>query len=247
MEKYNRNYPFQTFPVPKELPKSTSTQPKQGGKLLACFAGGIGLLSVMAIPAWIDFSSPRIISILADDISSSAKNPAYEKLRHEHCLSLKEQYKAGDEVVRYYFADRPEINRELTINNQLDALSMCQETTPKDLEIGKRDGTSLILLLEQIQTKVKSLRTQGDKKPVVVTITIQDTEPGNDQPKVDFSRIQKLTNAIAQDRGVVVIVGPKGKLQNDLETFLKGDRVRVFPLQSIQAAVDWGMKTGRSL
>lgn len=252
MERFNREFhPSKHSFTPGEPPKQNSAKPNSAWQKILTYSGlALGATSLMVIPVWMDFQTQKIISISADDISDSAQITAYKTLRHDHCKNRAEHYKSGDELIHYFFADQPEINRELIIHNEIDTLSLCQETTPKlkDVDIGKHPGTSLILLLEQIQTKIQTLRAQGNNKPVVITITLQATEPGEDQPQVDFNRIKTLINAIAQDRGVVTVIGAKGKLQNTLETSLKGSKnVRLFPRQSIQQAIDWSFKTGRSL
>jgi hypothetical protein len=252
MERFNRQFhPSKHSLTPGEPPQQNSAKSNSAWQKILIYSGlAIGATSLMVIPVWMEIQTPRIISISADDISGSAQVAAYKSLRHDHCKNRAEYYKSGDELIHYFFADQPEIDRKLTINNQIDTLSLCKETTPKfqEVDIGKQSGTFLILLLEQIHTEIQTLRTQGNKKPVVVTITIQATEPGEDQPKVDFNRIKELVNAIVKDRGVIALIGAKGKFQNILETSLKGSQnVRVFPIQSNQQAIDWSFKTGRSL
>jgi hypothetical protein len=239
MERFNREFhPSKHSFTLSDSPKPIPTKPNPSWQKILTYSGiAIGATSLMVIPAWLDFQTPKIISISADDISGSAQIATYKTLRHDHCKNRAEHYKSGEKIIHYFFADQPEINRELTIHNEIDTLNLCQETTPKpkEVDIGKHPGTSLILLLEQIHTKIQTLRAQGNNKPVVVTITLQATEPGEDQPKVDFNRIKALINAIIQDRGIVTVTGAKGKLQNTLETSLKGSQnVRFFPRQSIQ-------------
>jgi hypothetical protein len=254
MDKYNRDFlqaKHSFKPTVEEVINPEHTKPKLWRKIITYSGIAIGIIALFAIPAVIDLKQPRVISIIADDISDSAMTPAYIALRNSHCKSLGEHYKSGDEIVHFLFADRPEIFQELTIANQLDNLNLCKDTNPNksEVEISKHPGTSLILLLEQIKTKIDSQRNQGDKKAVVVTITLQEIEPGSDQPKVDFNRIKMMIRNLTQDKKVVIaIIGTKGYLQNTLEAQLKDEQhVRIFPIQNIQQAVDWGMTTGRSL
>jgi hypothetical protein len=217
----------------------------------------VASLSGLIIYTLLEDSTPKVLSIAADDISLSAKDAGFPAIWSEHCQVRTERYIGGDDLVYYFFADQPFQVDQRLISTGLDKLAVCPKVKPKDmeievdkrkikLEIGKKDGTCLTCLLETIQSEIRRRRDQGDTRAVIGTITLQAAEPGAGQSSVDFDRVKKLISDITNDRGVIAIIGTKGQLHSQLET-LSGNRLRVCFVQNATSCLNEAFNTVRKL
>lgn len=193
------------------------------------------------------FAAHNVIHILSDDVSASAAD--YAALRKQHCQVSAQQYQPGDTVVLIPFAAQPEVTLDTTLSNTLSLLGRCQQEETLSADISRIWGTSLILGLKRIQTVFVDKRGLGKTDPIVVTITLQATEPGKGQPDPrNYAAIRESIENIVKNRGVVAIIGPTGALQNDLETHLKGlSNQRVCPKNSASECIEWAFQVGRTL
>ncbi|MEL6441379.1 MAG: hypothetical protein AAFQ80_19265 [Cyanobacteria bacterium J06621_8] len=180
-------------------------------------AGTLGA-SLISVPIVLDYSVSRVIHFMVDDVSLSAAEQK-QSLRIEHCQASFQNYKEGDFQVQVVFADQPEMLREKKVTNVL-MLGNCNDVIATGITVGQQRGTSLILVLEYIDDLIKSYRFKGSSEPIVVTISIDEAEPGPGQPLMDRNgllRVKSLLESIAQENGVVTIIGPTQELQRDLQ------------------------------
>lgn len=201
-------------------------------------------LTVLSITT--DINTQRVNAFRADDVSGSAKK--YPLLHQDHCQVQAQQLKQGDDQTALQFANRAEVISRKSVDNPLVFQQQCQKTkTPSGLPnpTFTEKGTSLILVLERIDTTLQTLRDEGNHNPAVVTLTLHAAEPGPDQPPLDFQRVRTLVQNITQEGGSVAIMGPTGNLQQQLETHLQGLNVRVFPAANIEQGVNWAFEIGR--
>jgi hypothetical protein len=221
-----------------------------GGLAFAAFAG-------LIIYIFLENGTPKVISIAADDISLSAKDAGFSSIWNEHCQVRTERYIGGDDLIYYLFADQPEKIDERTISTELDKLAVCHKFDPKNmeveidkqktkLEIGKKDGTCLICLLKTIQSEIRRRRGQGDKRAVIVSITLQAAEPSTGQSSVNFDQVKKLVSDLTRDRGVVSIVGTQGQLHSQLERS-GGNRLKICFVQNTTTCFNEAFDTARKL
>ena len=201
-------------------------------------------VSVVGATLLIEFTTQRVIHIRADDSSDSAQR--YGEQRQEHCQASIQHYKPGDLAITIPFAERPVTTKNISIGNSLSLVGQCQDTQ-RPIK-SKQLGTSLVLLLERIQGVVQKQRGRHNLNPLVVTITIQDAEPGQNQQKLDWNRVKELVHSITADKGVVAFMVEDEELQNQLENQLtsEGD-VQVCSFKNVSDCVNWGFETGRNL
>jgi hypothetical protein len=225
-------------------PASNSPSSVRSWSLFAVVASAIALISAGMIVG--SLKTHNIIHIRSDDVSASAE--PYTILRQHHCQLSSEHYQPGDMVVDLLFADHSEIAHDITVSNGLSLLGHCNDLKIPP-SVGQQRGTSLILALKYIQTIIANKRALGNTNPIVVTITLQATEPGSNQPDPhDFKTLRNLVQAIVNDRGVLTIIGTTGQLQNDLSTHLQGlPNQRTCPVSSLNECVKWAFETGRKL
>ncbi len=116
-------------------------------------------------------------------------------------------------MITMLFADRPETTQAISVLNSLSLLGQCQE---KQRAIANQHpGTSLILLLERIQQAITKERRRHHFHPIVVTITMQDDEPGLLQPNPDnVQQIQSLVRDITENRGAIAFMVEDSNLRN---------------------------------
>lgn len=207
------------LPNIRVLPDSASKPlPWWRSKIVVAF---LILASTALMTPWIQsYFISSLIHYAADDNSDSAINDL--DLRKPHCQSSNSQYKEGDIKRQISYAHKPEVVRQEEITNTFN-LGKCDKFPKHSKEITRYSGTSLIILLEYLNTLIKADRVRGKKNPVVVTITLQEAESGPNLPKMDefgFQRIQKLVEEIQKQHGVVVIIGPTGNLQQNLNNYL---------------------------
>lgn len=180
-------------------------------------AGTLGA-SLISIPMVLDFSASRVIHFMVDDVSRSATEQK-QALRIEHCQASFQNYREGDYQIQVVFADQPEMLREKKVTNIL-MLGNCNDAISTGTTVGQQKGTSLILVLQYLDELIKSYRFKGSDEPIVVTISIDEAEPGPGQPLMDRNgllRVKSLLESITQENGVVTIIGPTQELQRELQ------------------------------
>jgi hypothetical protein len=224
---------------------STSARPPWWKSPAILAAGSLGFV-IIGVTLFVEMTTQRVIHIRADDRSDSAKSYALQQL--QHCQASNQQYKPGDTIVTIRFADQPDITQNITLSNGLSLLGQCQQTQTPITDMGKAPGTSLVRLLENIQTIIKKQRDWNNSNSVVVTMTLQAAEPGPNQPDLDWQHVKTLVHSITSSRGAIAIIGPTGQLQNQLETQLLNERnVRICSFNDVRPCVDWAFETGRHL
>ncbi|MGK7874824.1 MAG: hypothetical protein AB4426_16440 [Xenococcaceae cyanobacterium] len=213
--------------------------------ILAASAVGVGIFTYSIITG---FHTPEVTHYLLDDYSKSAAQNAPQ--RQEHCQGSNQNYQAGDSVVQIHFANRPEVVKRRNITNILNSES-CEGMETTDADFGDVPGTSPIAALDYVKDLIEASRTKGDRNPVVVTMTLQAAEPVPGQPLLDeegFAQLKNLVQDISSERGVISIIGPKGKLQRQLQSYLKTEpSVKICSFNDVTECVDWAFQKGRSL
>jgi hypothetical protein len=225
-------------------PRTVSTPPSIAWwKSPAILGAGLLGIGILGTTLFIEFTTQRVTHVRADDRSDSGENYALQ--RQQHCQASSHNYKSGDTLINVPFADRAVVSRHLNIFNSLAVLGECQNT---DRPIkSKQPGTSLMRLLERIQTTVKEQRAQHNLNPVVATILIDDAEPGKNQPTLDLNKVKTLVKDITSDRGAIAIMVHSEELHDQLEPLLSDERTRVCSFNDVNSCVDWAFETGRKL
>jgi hypothetical protein len=230
----------------RPLPNLVQPQPWWKSKILvACLIVAAGILFVPWLKILLTSS---VIHYAADDNSESAIGNL--DLRKVHCQTANNEYKDGDIKNQISFAHKPEVVLQQEISNTL-SLGKCSEFPGHSKEITRYPGTSLIVLLEYINTLIKSDRAKGKKLPIAVTITLQAAEDGPGLPKMNefgFLKIQKLVEEIQRQHGVIAIVGPTGSLQQNLNTYLSNySNVTICTATDIDKCISHTFSTARNL
>lgn len=139
--------------------------------------GGIGLFGSFMLH---DFWTTRVNSIRAEDVSESAKKNVEQQKRH--CLASSKILKQGDSIMVMPFADQAEVTDEHKVESLLN-FGNCNNIEKTSVE--KQPETSLRNAFNFILTRIKASRIKGDKNPFVITISLEDAEPGSGQPNLD--------------------------------------------------------------
>jgi len=184
--------------------------------ILGSIIAGIGIIGSTL---WIEYTTQRVIHIRADDSSDSAEKYSLE--RQQHCRASIQQYKPGDIAITTAFADRPITTQNISIFNSLSVLSQCNKAQ-RPIK-NQQPGTSLILLLEDVNRLIKKERDRQNYNPVVVTITLQDTEPGPNQPSPDDQRLQELVHQITAYQGTIMLMVENPTVNHQLQTVLSNE------------------------
>jgi hypothetical protein len=234
----NRYYQPKTYSPP------TPNQPNEPWfKSPIILSASILGLGVVGATLFVELTTQRIIHIRADDNSDSAET--YTAERQQHCQASIQHYKPNDVAITIPFADRPVTTESISIFNSLSLLGKCQDS---QREIHNNvAGTSLILLLDRIETTVKKQRARNNLNPVVVTIAIQDDEPGQNQPNPeDIQRVKTLVHNITQDQGAIAFMVEDEALKNQLDTNLATEgNVQICDFKDIANCVNWAFETAR--
>lgn len=157
-------------------------------------------------------------------------------------------YRAGDRLTEIHFADIPEIINTQRIENTF-LFNPCTQA-PSQAQIGRQDGTSLILLLEQVALDVERERSRQPNQHVVLTLTLDHAEVVGDQPRLDEVGIERLLTAIAtiigNNQGAIAIIGPGGELQGQLRRLLYNvPQVEICGFAAIEMCVNEAFSTVR--
>lgn len=225
--------------APRTRPPQTGNPWWRSLPIVGALLLGVGVLGATLA---VEFTTQRVIHIRADDSSDSAVG--YTALRQQHCQASVQHYKPGDIAIAISFADRPVTTQNISIFNSFSLLGTCSDT--KRAIANKQPGTSLILLLERIQSAVEKQRARNNLNPVVATVTLQDAEPGPNQPALDFDRVRKLVSSITQNGGAIALMVENEELQNQLDTKLAEDgNVQICSFTGATECVNWAFETGR--
>lgn len=213
----------------------------QSPVILGAILLGVGILGVTLL---IDFTTQRVIHIRADDSSDSAVSYAAQRL--QHCQASSQQYKPGDTAITIPFADRAVTTHNISIFNSLSLIGQCKDIS-RPIN-NKQPGTALIGALERIQSVVQKERARNNFNPVVVSITIQDAEPGFSQSQLDMERVKALVHTLTSDRGAIAFMVEDEKLQSQLDEKLTSEgKVQVCSLNDVTNCVNKAFETGRKL
>lgn len=213
----------------------------------------LGLGSVIVIVfGWATYdilTTPNITVLKFDDFSWSG----IEKLelqREQHCIATIENVEVGDKVKQYQFAEiAEEIGTGKVINNKFGDL-ICD---PKDVKtikakIGQISGTSLAETLDLAEIEIKNERNKGNEQPIVLTITLDDTEQVQGRSPEDFEQVETLLQEIISNNSVVRIMGVQGKLQVKLKEIASNYKeVEICTLEGVNACVTSGFQEARQL
>ncbi len=207
--------------------------------VLAAVSAGVLVVGMMLVS---ELTAQRVIHVRADDSSDSAAS--YAAVKQAHCQASVQHYKPGDTAIAFSFADRPVTTQNISIANSLTLLGACKNSQPPMSK--KQPGTSLILLLERIQSVVQKQRARHNLNPLVVTITIQDAEPGPNQPQLDLDKVKELVNDIIADGGSLALMVEDEDLQSQLDMKLAEDgNVEVCSFQDVNQCVNLAFEMGR--
>ncbi|MCY7274293.1 MAG: hypothetical protein LH702_11270 [Phormidesmis sp. CAN_BIN44] len=208
-------------------------------------SAGILAVGTLLIPTLLN---QHVISIQANDLSKSALNDI--KTAQQHCKVATGSLKEKDYAISIWFADRPEQRWAELVDDGATLLKKCDAIRRDRISpsVGKQLGTDPIALLDKIQNQLKSQRTRGNKNPGVITIWLQNAEPRLRGTRLDFNRVRSQLQQITNDRSTVVIFGPTGELQSDLELAVQGiPRVELCPIESFEPCIKQAFNKARHL
>lgn len=227
--------------------KQKPLEQKQPFSSLLAGVIGVGVV-VVACLTFSEWRTPPILLLQANDDSTSSAQ-AFGTLSQQLCQTATQRLKYRDTIVWLSFADRTEVTKTVTLWNSFDLLGQCQQIGEvASSSVGEHPGTSLMRLSDRLPRVIINQRNQGNTVPVVVPILIHEAEPGPGQPTVDWTHIRTQFQKITADRGIVVITGPTGQLQADMETYL-GDipGVRLCPSADSSACLEAAIEAARKL
>lgn len=197
---------------------------------------------------FLDYRTVRVNYIRADDVSESAKKNSDQ--RTQHCSSGSQNLKQGDSLTTIAFADRPEIIDDKKIN-VLQNFGHCRESILNKTSVGKQNGTSLYNVLDFTLTLIKAKRLKGDQNPFVVSISLEDAEPGPNQPRLGkkgFVKIDSLIKSIINQNASVAIIGTKSILQTSLHKNSGSDsRLQICTATNTKHCVDEAFQEARQI
>ena len=172
---------------------------------------------VAGIPVVEWYRTVRVIAVLARDVSNSGL--AEPTVGQNICLAQTQALKPGDVTIDIAYADTTEATRSSQVQSVTQMFPRCQDYVKQQRPetVGIRNGTSLLLLLERIQTQIQIQRKAGNTNPISALIWLQAAEPGPGLPTLNFDVLGERIKQITNDRGRVTIVGPTGELRQNIE------------------------------
>ncbi len=192
-----------------------------------------------------DFLTTRVLLVQTLDFSASARN-RLAATNQLVCRSSIFSLKPNDEFVQIHYADFPELLHNQIVRSNFSLFEKCQSTAFPS--IGRVLGTSFPLAVDRALLEIQHKRSQGNTKPVVAVFTLDAAEPGPGQPIYDWQHLRRQLEAIASDRGVVVILGPTGSLQGDLAMQFQGVvRLAICPNTDAQNCLEEAFSRARRL
>ena len=201
------------------LRSTTKTKQKPFWQNSLVYLGAVAALVILIFPFWQENKIIKVISIHASDASDSGiVNP---KIPQDICKARAEKLVAGDQTIDFAFSDRAEPTRNEIINQTTDLRQQCQDlfTDKKERpkQIGESNGTDPISIISRIENAIATERAKGNKKPVMLTMWLDEAEPTEGKSAYDFNDFQKRVEGIVSARGRVAIIGTKGELRENLE------------------------------
>ncbi len=227
---------------PPEPPKASPLQK------FVMVSAVLSAVAMVGIPTLLSQQQPRVISIVANDLSASALPDI--TVARQHCQIAARLLKERDFVVSIEFADRPEVTQAAIVEDVADPLKKCDAIRRDGISptLGKQRGTDLIALLSEAHLQLKLQRTRGNQYPGVITIWLQNAEPRPGQAALDLKRVQLQIQQITQARSMIVIFGPTGQLRKDLETAIQTNpQVLLCPIASSENCIKEAFDKGRKL
>jgi hypothetical protein len=241
---------FSQTPSPQPTTPATPTTPFNPMALLGGLAAVAVALGVVFFTLKSREEYASVIVVQSIDVSASGQQLLATTYR-QFCPALTRHLLTGDGLVSQLFADRPTITRLQEVDNLLSLGQQC-ETLPtanaQETGLGKAEGTSPLAALSQIELQVKKLRAEGERRPVVVQMLLHQAEPVADREQFNTARMNAWAQKLADLGVVLVITGPTGQLQEQLQTAFQGHHnAQVFPASSCDTAVSWGMERARRM
>lgn len=213
----------------------------------------IGLASIILGGfAWATYASittPNVTVLKFDDSSLSG----IEKLapqRKQHCIAIIENIEPGDKVKQYQYAEiAEEIGTGKVVNNKFgDKICDPEDVNTIKAKIGQIPGTSLSETLRLAGIEIQNERNQDNHQPILLTITLDDTEQVEGRSPEDFEQVETLLQEIISNNSVVRIMGVQGKVQVKLkEIASRYKEVEICTLEGIDACVSSGFQQAREL
>ena len=242
LDTHDRSHPSAHYSSDPSSPKASLFQK------LVMVGAGVFAVGIVVIPTLLSHRQSRVISIHANDFSGSALDDI--KTAVQHCIAAARSLKEGDYAVSIGFADRPEVTQAAVVDDVAALLKKCDAIRRDRIppSVGKQPGTNPIALLDKVQNQLKSQRTLGNQNPGVITIWLQNAEPRLRGTRLDFKRVRSQLQQITNDRSTVVIFGPTGELQSDLELAIQGiPRVELCPIESFEPRIKQAFNKARHL
>ena len=187
----------------------TSKEPKEGSSVYKTIAIGATTLALWLI-YW--FTMPLANVFIINDNSQSIQRLAKQSSRV--CEWIKDKLVDRDLLTRFSFADESVITGDAPYDENRTTLD-CNKITTKPAGIGKKDGTDIIGVLQKVKLQEARLRAEGNKRPVLLFITIDAAEPKRGEKVFDPKVVKQLLQEITKN-GYVVIIGSEVQLQNVL-------------------------------
>lgn len=211
----------------------------------------LGLLIALLI-AGINFAvwyrTVRVIAILASDVSDSGV--ADPTVAESICRAQTQALKPQDVAIDIAFADTTEPTHTGEVHSVTQMFPRCQheDRQHRPPSVGKSSGTSPIVLLDRIQTQIQIQRKAGNTQPIVTVIWLQAAEPGPGLPDLDFDLLGQQIKQITDDRGRVAMIGPTGKLREDLERLsVQNPSLQVCSIAEHESCIRSTFEAARSL
>ncbi len=189
-----------------------------------------------------------VIAILGLDVSDSGVHNAatVEKI----CRAETQALRAGDRAIDIAYADTTEPTYSSEVETVTQMFPRCQSYAKQQrpATVGKGQGTSPMLLLDRIQTQVQIQRQAGHQQPIAAVVWLQAAEPGPGLPPLDFAALGQRIKQITDDRGRVAIIGPTGKLRENLDKLsAQNPSLRVCNVADYQSCIRSTFKDARTL
>lgn len=188
----------------------------------------VGLGSVIAVFFAISFfTKPYPILVLSyiDLSRSSVGDPSFESNWNQVCDEMSSGLASGDYFIASAFADEVQELKPKHIQSRDDASPVCEEIEQQaasdSLQIGERDGTSLIEALEDASLSLQNhaVKSSGDSPTPSLVMVYTHYNEGGELERETVDDIAQAAETVLENRNVILrfFVG-----DNDLRQELKG-------------------------